>query len=79
MSAYDVGFAESYQGDKPNTDRFDKEDAIDYTLGREDGEKFFGKVTEIMEVTDRSLREVHVFAINRLYDDIKEHLEKEDT
>ncbi len=71
--AYEVGFAEGYRGDKIKH-MYPGDLAAQYMMGRADGKEHFDKVLEIVEVTGRSLPEVHRLAVNSLYEKIKDSL-----
>jgi hypothetical protein len=71
---FDVGFAEGYQGNPLDISRFSSDEVVHYEKGYELGGEHFDKVMEIMEVTGRSLREVHQHAINKLYSIVREQL-----
>lgn len=76
-AVYDCGFAEGYSGDRIDPSRFDGPEIGHYNMGYQDGTAHFDRVMEIMEVTGRSLREVHQHAIDSLYNRIKHQLENQ--
>lgn len=71
---YDFGFAQGYSGDPLESERFLGDENSIYEDGYKEGSAHFDRVMEIVEVTGSSLREVHQFAINELYEDIRERI-----
>ena len=71
---FNSGFASGYQGDNVDKSHFNDAELIQFNSGFKSGEEHFGKVLEIMEITGKSLREIHQFAIDKLYFSIRENL-----
>jgi hypothetical protein len=76
-AVYDCGFAEGYSGERKDPSRFEDNEFVHYNSGYQDGVNHFDKVMEIMEVTGKSLREVHQYSIDFLYNKIKRKLENQ--
>ncbi len=74
-AVFDCGFAEGYSGENEDASRFQGEEIGHYKLGYQEGTQHFDKVLEIMEVTGRSLRQVHQQAIDSFYNQIKRKIE----
>lgn len=71
---YDIGFAVGYQGDQIDLSPLVDGELTHYEAGYKAGGEHFDRVTEIMQVTGRSLREVHQFAIDSLYEITREKI-----